>query len=289
MTNAVEIRSLVKSYPGFRLGPIDLTLPGGCILGLIGENGAGKSTLIRLILDMTARDAGSVSVLGHDNRTQFKQVKEEIGVVFDEPGVPACLSAERFGRVLESAYGRWSQETYTALLRRLGVPQKKPFAELSRGNKMKVSIAAALAHDAKLLLLAEPTNGLDPIVREEIVELFSEFTRDESRSVLISSHIVSDLEKICDYAAFLHEGRLLLCEEKDRLLERCGIVHGTEAQISALDPAAVLGLRHAGYGAEALAERRKIPAGMEITPAGLEDVFVFMVKDARRAGARAAQ
>lgn len=126
-------------------------------------------------------------------------------------------------------------------------------------------------------------------MREEIVELFSEFTRDESRSVLISSHIVSDLEKICDYAAFLHEGRLLLCEEKDRLLERCGIVHGTEAQISALDPAAVLGLRHAGYGAEALAERRKIPAGMEITPAGLEDVFVFMVKDARRAGARAAQ
>lgn len=140
-----------------------------------------------------------------------------------------------------------------------------------------------------LHFIDEPTNGLDPIVREEIVELFSEFTRDESRSVLISSHIVSDLEKICDYAAFLHEGQLLLCEEKDRLLERCGIVHGTEAELSALDPAAVFGLRRAGYGAEALAERRKIPAGMEITPAGLEDVFVFMVKDARGAIARAAQ
>lgn len=146
---------------------------------------------------------------------------------------------------------------------------------------MKVSIAAALAHDAKLLLLDEPTNGLDPVVREEIVELFSEFTRDASHSVLISSHIVSDLEKICDYAAFLHAGRLLLCEEKDRLLERCGVVHGTEAQLAALDPAAVLGLRHIGYGAEALVEREKVPAGMEITPVGLEDIFVFMVKDAR--------
>lgn len=153
MTNAIEIRGLVKTYPGFRLGPIDLTLPGGCILGLIGENGAGKSTLIRLILDMTARDSGDVSVLGHDNRAQFRQVKEEIGVVFDEAGVPACLSAVQFGQVLQSAYGRWSQDAYTALLERLGVPQKKPFSELSRGNKMKVSIAAALAHDAKLLLL----------------------------------------------------------------------------------------------------------------------------------------
>ena len=281
MTNAIEIRGLVKTYPGFRLGPIDLTLPGGCILGLIGENGAGKSTLIRLILDMTARDSGAVSVLRHDNRAQFRQVKEEIGVVFDEAGVPACLSAVQFGQVLQSAYGRWSQDAYTALLERLGVPQKKPFSELSRGNKMKVSIAAALAHDAKLLLLDEPTNGLDPVVREEIVELFSEFTRDASHSVLISSHIVSDLEKICDYAAFLHAGRLLLCEEKDRLLERCGVVHGTEAQLAALNPAAVLGLRHIGYGAEALVEREKVPAGMEITPVGLEDIFVFMVKDAR--------
>lgn len=203
MTNAVEIRSLVKSYPGFRLGPIDLTLPGGCILGLIGENGAGKSTLIRLILDMTARDAGSVSVLGHDNRTQFKQVKEEIGVVFDEPGVPACLSAERFGRVLESAYGRWSQETYTALLRRLGVPQKKPFAELSRGNKMKVSIAAALAHDAKLLLLDEPTNGLDPQGIIEVRELILKLNREFGITVLISSHILGELSKLATHYGFI--------------------------------------------------------------------------------------
>ncbi len=279
MTNAIEIHGLVKAYPGFTLGPVDLTLPGGCILGLIGENGAGKSTLIRLILDMVQRDGGTVSVLGRDNRDRFRQTKEDIGVVFDETGVPACLSARQYGRVLQSAYGRWSPQRYAALLQKLRVPQEKPFSTLSRGNQMKVSIAAALAHDAKLLLLDEPTSGLDPVVREEIVDLFSEFTRDEDHAVLISSHIVSDLEKICDYTAFLHEGKLLLCAEKDRLLERCGVVHGTAEQLSGLAPAALLGRRRTAYGEEALVERRRVPAGLKITPVNLEDIFVFMVRD----------
>lgn len=127
-------------------------------------------------------------------------------------------------------------------------------------------------------LIDEATNGLDPVVREEIVELFSEFTRDESHAVLISSHIVSDLEKICDYVAFLREGQLLLCEEKDLLLARCGVVHGTAEQLSALEPAAVLGMRHTGYGAEALVIRKRVPAGMTISPVELEELFVFMAK-----------
>lgn len=279
MENAIEIRNLTKAYPGFQLGPIDLTLPGGCILGLIGENGAGKSTLIRLILDMVRRDGGTVRVLGWDNREGFRQTKEEIGVVFDEAGIPDCLTARQLERVLCGAFSKWFAQTYSALLKKLRVPADKPFAELSRGNKMKLSIAAALSHDAKLLLLDEPTNGLDPVVREEIIELFSEFTRDETHAVLISSHIVSDLEKICDYAAFLQQGRLLLCEEKDRLLERCGTVHGTPEQLSALDPACILGKRRAGYAEEALVLREELPAGMEASPVGLEDIFVFMAKN----------
>lgn len=278
MENAIEIRKLTKKYPGFQLGPVDLTLPRGCILGLIGENGAGKSTLIRLILDMVKRDGGTVTVLGRDNRENFRRTKEDIGVVFDEAGVPECLTAQQFGRVLQSAYASWSPETYCKLLSRLRVPADKPFKALSRGNRMKLSIAVALAHDAKLLLLDEATNGLDPVVREEIVELFSEFTRDESHAVLISSHIVSDLEKICDYVAFLREGQLLLCEEKDLLLARCGVVHGTAEQLSALEPAAVLGMRHTGYGAEALVIRKRVPAGMTISPVELEELFVFMAK-----------
>ena len=191
------------------MGTIDLTLPGGCILGLIGENGAGKSTLIRLILDMTARDSGDVSVLGHDNRAQFRQVKEEIGVVFDEAGVPACLSAVQFGQVLQSAYGRWSQDAYTALLERLGVPQKKPFSELSRGNKMKVSIAAALAHDAKLLLLDEPTNGLDPAGIQEMRALIRNMPAATGATVLISSHLLGEMEQMVEQVGIIDHGHIL--------------------------------------------------------------------------------
>ena len=276
--NAIEIKGLEKRYPGFDL-KLDLTLPEGCILGLVGENGAGKSTTIRAILGMTRPDAGSITVLGRDNRSNFAPVREEIGVVLDEPGIPECLTAAQLGKVLSGIYRSWDGETYASLLGRLSLPADKPFKDFSRGMKMKLSIAAALSHRAKLLVLDEATSGLDPVVRDEVVELFSEFTREESHSVLISSHIVSDLEKLCDYIAFLHQGRLLLCEEKDALQERYGLCQLSRADFEALDPAAVLGSRRSAYGVSAIVRRDALPAGLQAEPVSIEDLFIVMVKE----------
>lgn len=270
--NAIELRGLEKHYKDFDL-KLDLTLPAGCILGLVGENGAGKSTTIRLLLGMTRPDAGSVRVLG-----QEKAPLEDVGVVLDEPGIPECLSPRQYGRVLAGIYKNWEQETYDGLLKKLDLPPNKAFKDFSRGMRMKLSIAAALSHKAKLLVLDEPTSGLDPVVRDEVVALFSDFTRDEAHSVLISSHIVSDLEKLCDYVAFLHKGRLLLCEEKDRLREDYVLVQGSREEIDALG-GALLGRRHTPYGDSAILRRSDAPSALHQSSVSIEDLFILMVKE----------
>ena len=278
--NAIEIRGLCKSYPGFSLENINLTLPSGCIMGLIGENGAGKSTTIKLILDMLRRDSGTITVLGRDS-LEGAPVREDIGVVLDEVGFPDCLTARQVNRIMGYTYQNWSDDVFRSYLRKLSLPEGKPFKDFSRGMKMKLGIAVALSHAPKLLILDEATSGLDPVVRDEVVELFGEFTRDESRAVLISSHIVSDLEKICDYIAFLHKGKLLLCEEKDLLLEQYGMIHCTSAQLAGIPPQAVRGRKESPYGAEAIVRRSAIPAGIPISPVSIEELFVFMVKEAK--------
>ena len=227
--NALEIKNLTKSYPGFTLDNLNLTLPSGCILGLIGENGAGKSTTIKLILDMIHKDSGSIIILGKDNTDSIELTKEDIGVVMDEVGIPECLTVKQVGNVMKNTFSNWDDVEYARLAQKLALPDKKQFKEFSRGMKMKLGIAIALSHKAKLLILDEATSGLDPVVRDEVVEMFSDFTRDENHSILISSHIVSDLEKLCDYVAFLHKGKLLLCEEKDQLLAEYGL---TEAEFA---------------------------------------------------------
>lgn len=279
--NALEIRDLTKEYDGFRLDNLSLTLPSGCIMGLIGENGAGKSTTIKLILDMVRRDSGKITILGQDNMDNIRLIKEDIGVVMDEAGIPECLTAAQVGKIMSHIFTRWDNAEYNRLLKQLSLPGKKPFREFSRGMKMKLGIAVAMSHGAKLLLLDEPTSGLDPVVRDEVVEMFSEFTRDENHSILISSHIVSDLEKLCDYIAFLHKGRLLLCEEKDQLLAEYGILRCTAEQLSELDSSAVLNKKESPYGAEALIRRTAVPAGMTVSPISIEELFVYMVKEAR--------
>ena len=196
--NALEIRGLTKRRGDFALQGLDLTLPAGCIMGLIGENGAGKSTTIRLILNSLGRDGGTVAVYGRDNRALTALEREDIGVVLDEGCFPETLTAPQVGRVMAATYRRWEQDTFDAYCRRFALPEKTAFKDYSRGMKMKLTIAVALSHQAQLLVLDEATAGLDPIVRDEILELFNEFTRDETHSVLISSHILSDLEKICD-------------------------------------------------------------------------------------------
>lgn len=276
--NALELQGLTKHYKDFTLGPLDLTLPGGTICGLIGENGAGKSTTIRLILDMVQRDGGTVTILGRDSRTASVRTKEEIGVVLGSEGIPLCLNAVEVGKVMAGIYHNWDAAAYTELCQKFGLPDKKQYKDYSTGMKMKLCIAVALAHHPKLLLLDEATNGLDPVVRDEVTDLLLDFARDENHSILISSHIVSDLEKLCDTIAFLHKGRLLLCEEKDALREEYALWHGTAAQLAALD-VTVYGKRVTPYGVEALVRRDAMPAGAELAPVSIEELFVLMVKE----------
>lgn len=207
--NAIEIKGLRKQYGGFTLGGLDFTLPEGCITGLVGENGAGKSTLLRLIVGMTRPDAGELRVLGAPvGGEAFRALREDIGYVPDETYFPEMLTPRDVGAVLSRAYSRWDAASYAALLERFALPVRKPVRELSRGMKMKLSLAAALAHRPRLLVLDEATGGLDPVARDGILDLLNDFTRDETHTVLLSSHILSDLEKICDYVAFLRFGRM---------------------------------------------------------------------------------
>ena len=274
--NAIEIKNLSKHYQGFSLENLNLTLPNGCIMGLVGENGAGKSTTIRMILGMTKPDSGEITIFG---RKLTRELKEQIGVVLDEPGYPGCMTAAQISNMLSGIFKEWEQKTFEGYLSKLHIPDNKPFKDFSKGMKMKLCLAAALSHGAKLLILDEATSGLDPVVRDELLDIFNDFTRDEGNSVLISSHIVSDLEKICDYIAFLHQGRLMLCREKDELLNEYAFVQGAPEEIDGLNP---IGRRDGRFGTEAIVRRGDVPAGMKTSPVTIEELFVFMAKEGQR-------
>lgn len=278
--NALEITGLKKEYPGFSLDIDSLTVPQGCVMGLVGENGAGKSTTIKLILDMIKADGGSVAVLGQSNQENFTRTKEDVGVVLDEVGIPG-LTAVRMGKIMAHAYKNWDAEGYARRLRRLQVPENKPFDKLSQGMKKKLGIAIAMSHGASLLILDEATNGLDPVAREDVLDMLWEFTREEKNTVLISSHIVSDLEKICDYITFLHEGRVLLREEKDALRAEYGLLRCPASRLEELEADAVITRRITPYGAEAVVRRGGVPAGTELQSVSIEEIFVAMVKGDR--------
>ncbi len=281
--NAIEIKGLEKRYDGFQLGSFDLTLPSGCIMGLVGGNGAGKSTTIKLIMNAIGRDAGEISVLGVDNRSaEFRDVKEDIGVVLDEAYFPEVMSARNVGKVMALTYKNWDAAAFEGYLKKFSLAPDKIFKDYSRGMRMKLAIAAALSHGAKLLILDEATSGLDPMARDELLDIFNDFTRDENCSILLSSHIVSDLEKICDYIAFLHRGRLVLCEEKDRLLDEYALVRLPEERLSELSEESVISRRASGYGTEALVLRGGIPAAIPTEHTSLEDIILFLAKGDER-------
>ncbi|WP_455582520.1 ABC transporter ATP-binding protein [Dysosmobacter sp.] len=282
--NAIEISHLEKNFGSFAIQDLNLTVPSGTICGLVGENGAGKSTTIRLMMGALRPDGGTARILGVDSTSaEFLSVKEDVGVVLDEACFPEVLSAGQVGRIMAAAYRRWDQEQYETYLRRFGLSEKKAFKDYSRGMKMKLAIAAALSHNPRLLILDEATAGLDPIVRDEVLELFNEFTRSEDHSILISSHILSDLEKLCDYIAFLHQGRLLFCDEKDRLLEEYAIFTGTAQQAQSLLPEAVIGLEAQSYGGvRALVRRSQVPPALALERPTVEDIILFLVKGGTR-------
>lgn len=281
MKYAIEMQGVTKCYEGFAIENLNFVLPSGCIMGLIGENGAGKTTTIKLILNMIQKDSGNITVLGVNENESFQLVKEDIGVVLDEVGFPECLTATQVNRMMSYTYKNWDETVFFDYLQKLSVPEKKAFKDFSKGMKMKLGIAVALSHNPKLLILDEATSGLDPVVRDEILDIFSEFTRDENHSILISSHIVSDLEKICDYIAFLHQGKLMLLEEKDLLLEEYGIIHCSAQQLEELNPEALKGKKQSPYGVEAIIRKDLVPIGMDISPITIEELFIFMVKEVK--------
>ncbi len=277
--DALVLNHVSKHYSDFTLSDVSFTLPQGCILGLAGENGAGKSTTIRLIMDAIARDGGTIQVLGADNHSpDFFHVKEDVGVVLDEAYFPESMTAEQVGRVMKLTYARWDAAAYAGYLKQFELPGDKIFRAYSRGMRMKLAIAVALSHAPKLLILDEATSGLDPIVRDEILNVFFEFTRDAQRSILLSSHIMSDLEKVCDYIAFMHKGRLLLCEEKDHLLEEYAMVQGSGAALAALPEGSVIARESGKYGSRALVHRSRVPSACAPETVTLEDILLFMVK-----------
>lgn len=279
MSNVIEMKGLTKRFPGFTLDGLNLTLPSGCILGLIGENGAGKTTAIKLLLGMLKPDEGSAHVLGVDTGGDLQALKEDIGVVLDEPGLPHMLKAAQVDKVMGRIYKSWSSQDFAALLRRLAIPADKPYGDFSRGMKMKMGLAIALAHKPRLLLLDEATSGLDPVVRDDVTDLLLDFTRDEGHSILLSSHIVSDLEKVCDYIAFLHKGKLMLMEEKDTLLNEYVLLQCSLREAEQIDPAAVIGRRDTPYGCRLILRRDAAPAGAALGSISIEELFIFMVKE----------
>lgn len=275
--NALEIKNVTKKYKGFTLDNINLTLPSGCIMGLIGENGAGKSTLIKAILGMIKYD-GTISVLGAEENVELLKAKQDIGVVLDQSYFPDGINVKQVNSIMKNTYENWDENEFFGYIDKFSLPLDRAFKDYSRGMRMKLSMAVALSHKAKLLILDEPTGGLDPIVRDEIVDILYDYTRVEDHSVLMSSHILSDLEKLCDYIAFIHEGKLVFVDEKDALTERYGLVNCSEAEFEFIKDAAV-GVRKNGYSVQALIDREKA-SGIKTESATLEEIIVFMVKGA---------
>ena len=281
--NAIELSHINKSFGDFAIRDLNLAVPSGTICGLVGENGAGKSTTIRLLMGALLPDSGTASVLGTDvSSPEFREVKEDVGVVLDEAYFPESLNAVQVGKIMAATYRRWDQKLYDGYLKRFDLPPSKQFKDFSRGMRMKLAIAVALSHHPKLLVLDEATAGLDPIVRDEVLDIFNEFTREEDHSILISSHILSDLEKLCDYIAFIHQGNLLFCEEKDRLLEEYGIFTDSAEQLECLLPEAIVAREPNGYGGvRALIRRDLAPAGFQLEKPSVEDIVLFLVKGAK--------
>lgn len=282
MNTALTITGLTKKYSNFVLDNISFNIPSGSIVGLIGENGAGKSTTINSILGLIKKDSGKITVLGHDIDTFDCAVKEKIGVVFDGSNFSEELTPAKLSKVLRDIYSSWEQSYFNRLLDQLNIPATKKIKTFSKGMKMKLSIAVAFAHHPQLLILDEATSGLDPIVRDDILDMFLEFVQDEEHSILVSSHITSDLEKVADYIVFIHTGKIIFCEPKDELLEHYGIIKCGSAQFDAIDKNDIVTYRKQDYEWQVLVANRekvakKYPKAMVI-PATIDEIMLLYVK-----------
>ena len=276
--NVIEINGLVKKYSGFTLGPLNLEVPQGAIVGFVGENGAGKSTTLRLILGLAHPDAGTINLLGQSAGADYPQAHERVGVVFDEISLPDSFTVKNAGEFGKRLYKSWDAQTYASYQQRFRLASSKRVGELSRGMRMKLGLAMALSHAADLLIFDEATSGLDPVIRDEVLDIMLEFIEDPTHSILFSSHIVSDIEKAADYVAFIREGKLKFMEQKDELLDSWRIVALTNEQANQLDSTQVLGRRRHDFGQEVIVRTGAVPAGVQAGRPTIEYIVVYTIK-----------
>lgn len=278
--SALILENVTKHYKDFTLDNISFKVPQGSIVGLIGENGAGKSTTINTILGLIRKDSGTISILGE---TDINAVhKNNIGVVFDGNNYPDMLTPKQLGKIFENIYSSWDKKKYRELLDRFDLPMNKKINQFSKGMKMKYAISVAFSHHSKLLILDEATSGLDPIMRDEILDMFLDFIQDEENSILVSSHITSDLEKVADYIVFIHKGKLVFSKSKDELLENYGILKCGASLFDEIDKKEMIAYRKQDYEWQILVENRraiqkKYPKAF-IIPASIDEIMLMYVK-----------
>jgi len=280
--NALAVNYLTKKYRDFVLDHVSFSVPSGTIVGLIGENGAGKSTTINAILGLIKKDSGNIEIFGKSDTQTAEIIRNQIGVVFDGNSYPDVLSARKLNRILSKIYQTWDEHKFFSLLEKMSLPADKKIKQFSKGMKMKLSIAAALSHDSRLLILDEATSGLDPVVRDDILDLFLDFVQDENHSILVSSHITSDLEKAADYIVFIHKGKVVFCKSKDELRYQYGIIRCGSAQFDAIDKDEVIACRKQDYEWDVLVADRekaqkKYPKAV-IDPASIDEIMLLYVK-----------
>lgn len=280
MNHALTISGLTKTYQDFVLDHVSFTVPSGSIVGLIGENGAGKSTTIHAALGLIQKEAGHAAILGKEELDA--ETREQIGVVFDGSNYPEILSPKKISRVMKHIYRSWDEPAYLRLLKQFSLPPDKPIRQFSKGMKMKLAITAALSHHSKLLILDEATSGLDPVIRDDILDMLLDFVQDEEHSILISSHITSDLEKIADYIVFIHEGKVVFSKPKDELTEQYGIIKCGAAQFDAIEKSDIIVSRRMDYEWQVLiSDRDKMQKKYRdalIVPAAIDEIMLLYIK-----------
>lgn len=277
----LEIKNMTKNYPDFSIKHMDLSMTKGCIHGFIGQNGAGKTTTIRAILNMIGIEDGQIKVFEKDHIVEELSIKEDIGVVLDEMGFHEYMNPKQIGIMMRGIFKNWDDTLYTAYLNRFGLPPNRACGKFSRGMRMKLQIAVALSHHARLLLMDEPTSGLDPIVRNEILDIFQEFVEDEKNSIFLSSHILSDLERIADEITFINKGKILLSGNKDEILLAHGLMKCAKEDAAYIEDSDVIYKQFSSYGAEILTAKKefcqKKYSGIVMESATLEEIMLFYV------------
>lgn len=282
MEDILNIENLSKVYDDFTLKNINFSIPNGCIMGLIGENGAGKTTTIKLILNLIKRDGGNIKVFNLDNIQNEIEIKERIGVVLDEGNFHQDLNSKDVSIIMKNIYKKWNKNTFFDYLKQFNIPKHKIIKDLSKGMKIKLSIAVALSHNPDFLILDEPTGGLDPVIRNEILDIFLEFIQNEKKSILFSTHITGDLDRIADYITFIHNGEIIFSREKDELIDYYGIIKCGKDDFNKIDSMDIIGYRKNQFGYEILTADKQLSGikykGLTIDSASLEDIMLFYIR-----------